>query len=90
MIFANSLDPDQAKHCVGPDLDPNHLTLIVFLKEICEKSILKKWADDQNIMKKLPSMQRVNKWLKAKAQDKSVFQLKYGNILIFYRFWFHS
>ena len=30
ILFANSLDPDQN---VGPYLDPNHLTLIVFLKE---------------------------------------------------------
>ena len=29
----NSLDPDQVRQNVGPDLDPNHLTLIVFLKE---------------------------------------------------------
>ena len=27
MTFANSLDPDQAQHYVGPDLDPNCLTL---------------------------------------------------------------
>ena len=25
--FANSLDPDQDRHSVGPDLDPKHLTL---------------------------------------------------------------
>ena len=24
---ANSLEPDQDRHKVGPDLDPNHLTL---------------------------------------------------------------
>ena len=27
IIFANSLDPDQAQQNVGPDLDPNCLTL---------------------------------------------------------------
>ena len=27
IIFANSLDPDQAQQNVGPDLDPNYLTL---------------------------------------------------------------
>ena len=27
ITFANSLDPDQARHNVGPDLDPNCLTL---------------------------------------------------------------
>ena len=26
MTFANSLDPDQARQKVGPDLDPNCLT----------------------------------------------------------------
>ena len=26
ITFANSLDPDQARHNVGPDLDPNCLT----------------------------------------------------------------
>ena len=31
--FANSLDPDQARQNVGHDLDPNCLTLMVFLKE---------------------------------------------------------
>ena len=27
IIFANSLDPDQARQNVGPDLDPNRITL---------------------------------------------------------------
>ena len=27
MIFSNSLDPDQSRQNVGPDLDPNYLTL---------------------------------------------------------------
>ena len=27
MSFANSLDPDQDRQNVGPDLDPNRLTL---------------------------------------------------------------
>ena len=34
--FANSLDPDQYRHSVGSDLDPNRLTirdLKVFLKD---------------------------------------------------------
>ena len=26
IVFANSLDPDQARQNVGPDLDPNYLT----------------------------------------------------------------
>ena len=27
VVLANSLDPDQEQHNVGPDLDPNCLTL---------------------------------------------------------------
>ena len=37
MNFANSLDPDQDPQNVGPDLDPNCFTLIVFLKEFLKK-----------------------------------------------------
>ena len=33
VTFANSLNPDQAGKNVGPDLDPNCLTLMVFLKD---------------------------------------------------------
>ena len=36
ITFANSLDPDQDRHTVCPDLDLSHLTLIVFLKEYFE------------------------------------------------------
>ena len=36
ITFANSLDPDQARQNVGPDLDPNCLTLLVLLKECFE------------------------------------------------------
>ena len=35
--FANSLEPDQAGYNVGPDLGPNCLILIVFLKCFLEK-----------------------------------------------------
>ena len=34
--FANKLDPDQGRQSVGPDLDPNCLTLKVFLKEFLD------------------------------------------------------
>ena len=38
ITFANSLDPDQARQNVGPDLDRKQFdTLIVFLKEFFEK-----------------------------------------------------
>ena len=32
ITFANSLDPDQARQNVGPDLDPYCLTFMAFLK----------------------------------------------------------
>ena len=31
--FANSFDADQALHSVGPDVDPNCLTLMLFLMD---------------------------------------------------------
>ena len=37
ITFANSLDPDHAQQNVGPDLDPNCLTLMSFLKEFFKK-----------------------------------------------------
>ena len=37
LIFANSLDLDQAQQNVGPELDPNCESLILFLKEFSEK-----------------------------------------------------
>ena len=46
--FANSLDPDQDRHNVGPDLDPNRLAL--YLKTF-KKLILKiKSVDDEKSM----------------------------------------
>ena len=51
------LDPDQAQRFVGPAMDLNCLTLIVFLKEYFEKL-----ADDKNNREKLPSMQRVSEY----------------------------
>ena len=58
MTFANSLDPDQARQNVGPDLDSNCLTLMVFLIDFFEKINFEK--NPQLIKKhaKLPSMQR--------------------------------
>ena len=42
IAFSNSLDTDQDRQNVGPDLDPNCLTLVIgFLKEFFEKVILK-------------------------------------------------
>ena len=56
MTFVNSLDPDQDRDNVDPDLDTDHLYFdngpeIVFL----EKLILKKSADDNRSMNKYPA-----------------------------------
>ena len=46
----------QDRHFVGPDLGPNHLTLIVFLKEFFEKvNFEKRSADDNKSMKNYPA-----------------------------------
>ena len=42
ITFTKSLDPDQDRQNVGPDLDVNHLTLIVFQIDFFEKVIFKK------------------------------------------------
>ena len=52
ITFANSLDPDQARQNVGPDLDPNCLTLMVFRKEFFEEvNFRKKSIDDKKASK---------------------------------------
>ena len=38
ITFANSLDTDQDRQDVGPDLDPSCFKLIVFLKELLGKN----------------------------------------------------
>ena len=63
VTFANSLDPDQARRFVGPDLDQNCLTLMVMLKEFLEKvDIEKKNQQTTKKQGKFPSRQRV-KWV---------------------------
>ena len=57
ITFANSLDPGQDRQIVGPDLDPNFNTLILFPKEFFEKVIYnfeKKSADDNKSLKNYP------------------------------------
>ena len=36
ITIANSENPDQDRQNIGHDLDPNHLTVILFLKEFFE------------------------------------------------------
>ena len=60
ITFANSLDPDQARRNVGPDLDPNCLTLWWYsLKDFFffVKINLKKKSTDEKKNAKLPRMQ---------------------------------
>ena len=46
------LDPDQARQNVGPNLDPNCLTLMIFSKEyFAEVDFEKKPAEDNKSMK---------------------------------------
>ena len=48
IIFANRLDPDQAQQYVGPDLDPNRLTL---LKDNFEKANFDFHLDEARVHK---------------------------------------
>ena len=54
ITFANSLDPDQARQNVGPDLDPNCLTLWWYSWKICfvNVTLKKKSTDDKKAGKK--------------------------------------
>ena len=55
LTFANSLDPDQHWRSVGPELNPNSLTLTVNLKDFFEKS-----ADENKSMKNYPACKELN------------------------------
>ena len=57
LTFANSFDPDQARHNLGPDLDPNCLTLIFFPKGYFGEKKMKKVSRGQQNHEKLPNMQ---------------------------------
>ena len=52
--ICKQFDPNQVRHFVGPDLDPNCMALMLFLKEFFEKVGFEK---NQQILKKLPRMQ---------------------------------
>ena len=58
--FANSSDPDQAGHFFGPNLDPNCLTLMVFLKGIFRNVDFEEHLQTIKKHAKLPRRQRVN------------------------------
>ena len=60
ITFANSLDPDQDRQNVGPDLDPNCLTLMEFPKEFFEKVDFEKIGRRQKGMQNYP-FSKVNK-----------------------------
>ena len=56
ITFANHLDPEQGQQIDSLYLDPNCLTLIVFLKEFFEKNDFeKKSANDNKSMKNDPA-----------------------------------
>ena len=59
ITYANSLEPDQAWQNVGPDLDPDCLTLMVFLKDFFERVDLEKNQLTTKTHTKLPRRQRV-------------------------------
>ena len=51
MTYANSLDPDQAQHCVGPDLRSKLFdTMIVFLRKLGRKYLFYQNDADDNYL----------------------------------------
>ena len=55
ITYANSLDPDQARRNVGPDLGPNCLTLMVLPKEFFEKVDFEKNQQIHKSMQNYPA-----------------------------------
>ena len=60
IIFANSLDPDQARQHVGPDLDPNCLTLWWYSWKIFLKKLVLKKKKSKNDKKACKITQHAN------------------------------
>ena len=62
ITFAKSLEPDQALQVVGPGLELNCVTLMVFLKEFSEKvDFEKNQRDDIKSMKTYPACKEFKK-----------------------------
>ena len=60
ITFANSLFPDQCRQNVGPDLDTDRLTLLLYsLKMLLKKFILKKKSADDNESIKLTQRAKI-------------------------------
>ena len=74
--FCNSLDPDQDGQNAGPHLDSNHLTLIVFLKELYEKVNFEKCQQTTKKHEELTSMQRVKMFKVTLYQEKKPLNLE--------------
>ena len=64
--FANTLDPDQAQHFVGPDLGPNCLALMSFLKEFFENV---KFENNQQTTKNMQNYRAGALWLSGRVLD---------------------
>ena len=69
ITFAIRLDQDQDRQNVGPDLDPNYLTLWwYFWKNFSKKLIFKKSADDIKSMQNYPVGKELKLWYLPKCQ----------------------
>ena len=52
--FSNNLDPDQGQQDIKPDLDPNCLTLRVFLKDVFKNAFVEKINRQLKTLKNFP------------------------------------
>ena len=78
LTFANSLGPDQARQNVGPDLDPNCLTLgwcsgKNFSKQLISKKISRRQKNMQNYAVNFIVYPRILVFVKPDKQQYSIF-----------------
>ena len=81
--FANSLDQDQARQNVRPDLDPNCLTLKVVLKEFFEKDDFEQICNRQKSMQNSPVSNELTK-LHSDLGDNCVLTFHLGRYIVGY------
>ena len=70
ITFSNSLDPDQDRHCIGPDPGPTRLALWESSRKISPKKLILREKNQQTKTTtwKIPSMQRLSQTLNDHAQ----------------------
>ena len=83
IIFANSLNPDQAQQNVGPDLNWKlYNTLMVCMKEIFQKVDIQKNSRQQKLCIELRQVSSANNQADMVREIQSVFIAKHHSLII--------